>query len=86
MANGTFSTANQPSDNLLITYAGDLSLVIPGTGEVKLQRHMNGGWRDVPDGVWTESTEDIVYSGSSLVPYRLFCVSISGGNILWELR
>ena len=82
MASGTFE-ATGVSQTVVINERANLSLVFGG-GTVKLQRYMNDDWRDVPDGSWTASTEDIIYSGKQGTQYRLNCTSYSS-DIDWEL-
>ena len=83
MAQGTFTAAGNGAE-IRINYRANLSLVFDGTGEVKLQRYMNDDWRDVPNGSWTASTEDIIYTGSMGTPHRLACTA-AGSDIHWEV-
>lgn len=83
MSKGTFTAADQTSGKFAINTSANLSLVF-GDGTVKLQRYMNDDWRDVPDGEWSASTEDIVYSGSPRTLHRLICSSYTS-DIEYEL-
>ena len=83
MAIGTF-TGIGISDTVVVNERANLSLVFEGSGAVKLQRYTNKDWRDVPGASWTDSTEDIVYSGAQGTRHRLNCTA-RGANIHWEL-
>ena len=84
MAKGTFSAVGV-TKAIKVSNRADLSLVFDGTGTVKLQRYMNDGWRDVPNGEWTSSVEDAINSSAAGVDYRLNCTA-RGADIHWEIR
>ena len=83
MASGVL-TATGAAEEVVINERADLSLVFGGTGSVKLQRFKNDEWRDVPGGVWTAHTEDIINSGRLGTRFRLNCTARSH-DIDWEL-
>ncbi len=85
MASGTFSAAGT-SATVVINTRADVSLNFSGTGTVQLQRNINSGWRNVPDGRWTADAEDVIFSGSQGRQYRLRCTAVeSGETIDWEI-
>jgi len=88
MAVGVFE-ADGNGEEVNVQQSSDLSLVfssdVNSGAAVKLQRLSNNGWRDVPEGSWVDSHEDIVYSGDPNRLYRLVCEGLTAGSIKWEL-